>query len=93
MLNNAVYKCALFLVLDPVEKKTDTTDLDKLGGLARVMPLTFGACLIAGPRISGIPPLNGFYSKWMIYQALVDSSRNGNYLWLISWRRRCSARH
>ena len=83
MLNHAVYKSALFLCAGAVEKQAGQTDLDKLGGLAKAMPLTFASCFIAALAISGIPPLNGFYSKWMIYQALVDSSRNGNYLWLI----------
>ncbi len=83
MLNHAVYKSALFLCAGAVEKQTGQTDLDKLGGLAKAMPVTFVSCFVAALAISGIPPLNGFYSKWMIYQALVDSSRNGNYLWLI----------
>ncbi|MCX6992291.1 MAG: proton-conducting transporter membrane subunit [Kiritimatiellaeota bacterium] len=83
MLNNTIYKSALFLCAGSVEKKTGTTDLDNLGGLAKVMPLTFVSCLVAALAISGIPPLNGFYSKWMIYQAMVDSGRNGNCLWLI----------
>ncbi|MFA5042770.1 MAG: proton-conducting transporter membrane subunit, partial [Kiritimatiellia bacterium] len=83
MLNHTIYKSALFLCAGSVEKKTGTMDLDKLGGLARVMPLTFASCTVAALSISGIPPLNGFYSKWMIYQALVDSSRHGNYLWFV----------
>jgi len=83
MLNHAIYKSSLFLSAGAVEKQTGLTDLDKLGGLAKVMPLTFVSCLVAALAISGIPPLNGFYSKWMIYQALVDSGRDGNYLWLI----------
>ncbi len=83
MLNNAIYKSALFLSAGAVEQQAGSTDLDRLGGLARVMPLTFGVCLVSALAISGIPPLNGFYSKWMIYQALVDSSRTGNHLWII----------
>ncbi|MFH0879634.1 MAG: proton-conducting transporter membrane subunit, partial [Lentisphaerota bacterium] len=83
MLNHAIYKSSLFLCAGSVEKQTGTTDLDRLGGLAKAMPLTFVSCLVAALAISGIPPLNGFYSKWMIYQALVDSGRNGNYLWII----------
>jgi NADH:ubiquinone oxidoreductase subunit 5 (subunit L)/multisubunit Na+/H+ antiporter MnhA subunit len=83
MLNHAIYKSTLFLSAGSVEKQAGTTDLDRLGGLAKVMPLTFVSCLVAALAISGIPPLNGFYSKWMIYQALVDSGRSGNYLWII----------
>jgi len=83
MLNNTIYKTALFLCAGSVEKKTGLSDLDRLGGLAKAMPLTFIACFVSALAISGIPPLNGFYSKWMIYQAMVDSGRSGNYLWVI----------
>jgi len=83
MLNHAIYKSSLFLCAGSVEKQTGLTDLDRLGGLAKAMPLTFVSCLVAALAISGIPPLNGFYSKWMIYQAVVDSGRNGSYLWII----------
>jgi NADH:ubiquinone oxidoreductase subunit 5 (subunit L)/multisubunit Na+/H+ antiporter MnhA subunit len=54
-----------------------------LGGLARAMPLTFATCLVGALAISGIPPLNGFFSKWMIYQAVIESSRQGNYMWIV----------
>jgi len=78
MLNHAIYKMCLFLSAGNVEKQTKTMELDKLGGLAHFMPLTFTTMLIAAFAISGVPPLNGFYSKWMIYQGtllrLTDSS-------------------
>jgi len=72
MLNNAIYKCCLFLCGGAVEEATGTAELDELGGLGRKMPLTFAACLIAALSISGIPPLNGFASKWMVYQGVVQ---------------------
>jgi formate hydrogenlyase subunit 3/multisubunit Na+/H+ antiporter MnhD subunit len=72
MLNNAIYKNALFLSAGAVEYRTETTDLDKLGGLAKFMPLTFIGCLIASLAISGVPPFNGFVSKWLIYQGLIE---------------------
>lgn len=83
MLNNAIYKCSLFLCGGSVEHRTGTTDLDKLGGLARAMPVTFITCLIAALAISGVPPLNGFFSKWMVYQGLIDLGKNGDKLWFI----------
>ena len=69
MFNNAIYKNGLFLVGGAAEKQKGTFELDKLGGLARYMPLTFVSGLILALSISGVPPLNGFASKWMIYQA------------------------
>jgi len=83
MLNNAIYKSCLFLCAGSVEKKAGTTDLDRLGGLARAMPLTFGSCLVAALAISGVPPLNGFASKWMVYQGIVAAGAQGGRLWVL----------
>jgi formate hydrogenlyase subunit 3/multisubunit Na+/H+ antiporter MnhD subunit len=78
MLNNSIYKQALFLISGNVEKNIGTTDLDKLGGLARIMPLTYVSALIASLSISGVPPFNGFFSKWMIYQGIVEMFKSSN---------------
>lgn len=78
MLNNAIYKSCLFFVAGAVEKKTGTVELSRLGGLVRMMPFTFVAFAVAALAISGIPPLNGFVSKWMVYQGIVEAGI-GNY--------------
>jgi formate hydrogenlyase subunit 3/multisubunit Na+/H+ antiporter MnhD subunit len=75
MINNAIYKTGLFLGAGAVEKRTGTTDLEKLGGLASAMPVTFLATVVFALSISGVPPLNGFFSKWLIYQSLVSIQR------------------
>jgi len=75
MLNNAIYKCCLFLGAGAVERRAGTTELEKLGGLAAAMPVTFGACLISALAISGVPPLNGFASKWVVYQGVLQVGR------------------
>lgn len=72
MLNNAIYKCCLFLCGGAVEQEAGTAELDRLGGLGGKMPVTFVTCLIAALSISGIPPLNGFVSKWMVYQGVIQ---------------------
>lgn len=72
MFNNAIYKSCLFLCAGAVEQAAGTSELDKLGGLGKKMPFTFYACLIAALSISGVPPFNGFASKWMIYQGLIE---------------------
>ncbi len=82
MLNNAIYKSCLFMSGGAVEKKAGTTDLDKLGGFARVMPVSFGAFLVASLAISGVPPFNGFASKWMIYQGVIDTAGDCK-LWVV----------
>jgi len=76
MLNHAIYKSCLFLTSGAVEFKKGTTDLDRLGGLARVMPISFACFIIAALAISGVPPLNGFFSKWMIYQGIINTKNS-----------------
>ena len=83
MLNNTLYKSGLFLAGGAVEQRTGTSNLDKLGGLARWMPWTFGVFLVFALSISGIPPFNGFVSKWMIYQGLLETGKMGNSIWVL----------
>lgn len=72
LINHTIYKSGLFLTMGSVEKATKTSELDYLGGLGKKMPLTFLMTLIFAFSISGIPPFNGFFSKWMIYQGLIE---------------------
>ncbi|MDO8662122.1 MAG: proton-conducting transporter membrane subunit [Candidatus Omnitrophota bacterium] len=72
MINNALYKSGLFLTAGSVEKQAGTTDLGKLGGLGRVMPVTFGCFLITALAISGVWPFNGFFSKELVYDAAIE---------------------
>ncbi|NVM26498.1 MAG: hypothetical protein HWN70_11380, partial [Desulfobacterales bacterium] len=83
MLNNAIFKSCLFLSGGAVEKRTGTTDLERLGGFAKIMPVSFVTFLIASLAISGVPPFNGFASKWMIYQGVIEAGKGGGYLWII----------
>jgi formate hydrogenlyase subunit 3/multisubunit Na+/H+ antiporter MnhD subunit len=83
MLNNALYKSCLFLGAGAVEKRTGTSDLSELGGLSKYMPVTFASFLIASLAISGIPPLNGFFSKWMIYQGIIELGNSKNPFWIV----------
>ncbi len=83
MLNHAIYKSCLFLSAGSVEDKTRTTDLSKLGGLMKYMPVTFSCFLIASLSISGVPPFNGFVSKWMIYQGIIESAGAKNPFWAV----------
>lgn len=86
MLNHCVYKCCLFLGGGSVERRMRTTELAGLGGLARIMPLTFLTFFIAALSISGVPPFNGFFSKWMIYQGIIQLNSGEGIragLWII----------
>lgn len=86
MVNHAMYKGGLFLTAGSVEKQTGKDELEDLGGLSKLMPITFICALIFAFSISGIPPFNGFYSKWMIYRGIIDfGSGTGiaNKLWMV----------
>ena len=65
-VNHACFKSCLFLSAGSVLYRTGERDMDKLGGLARFMPYTTGTASIASLSIAGVPPLNGFVSKWLI---------------------------
>jgi len=86
MLNNALYKNGLFLTSGAVHLRTNEDSLDNLGGLAKVMPLTFFSTLIFALSISGVPPFNGFISKWVIYQGIIDLGKGTSLvsqLWVV----------
>jgi len=70
-LNHGVFKCLLFLGAGSVLQATDTRNMEKMGGLIRRMPSTALYFLIGAIAISGLPPLNGFVSEWLTYQALL----------------------
>ena len=80
--NNAIFKTCLFLGAGSVERRLGTTDLRRAGGLATKMPVTFACCAVASLAISGVPPLAGFASKWMIYQGVIETGRDGSPLWI-----------
>ena len=65
-VNHACFKSCLFLGAGSVLYRTGERDMDKLGGLAAFMPYTTGTTTIASLSIAGVPPLNGFTSKWLI---------------------------
>jgi hydrogenase-4 component B len=75
VINHGVYKTLLFLEAGVVEHATGTRDLDRLGGLARLMPRTSVITLIGTLGIAGLPPLNGFVSEWLIFQGLFQGFR------------------
>ncbi len=72
-LNHAMFKSLLFLTAGSVIYRTGSRNLNVLGGLAKFMPVTAISALIASLSISGIPPFNGFVSKWLIYSSTIPS--------------------
>ena len=77
LVNHMLLKDILYLAVGVILAQAHVSELDQLGGLGRRMPWTMGMMLFAGLSIAGIPPLNGFVSKWLIFQACLQS---GHYL-------------
>lgn len=67
VLNHALFKSLLFLGAGAVIHVTGFRDIDRMGGLARALPLTSVAFLTGAVAICGLPPLNGFVSEFLIY--------------------------
>jgi len=70
VFNHAVFKGLLFLCAGSVQHAAGTRDIEKLGGLLKTMPSTGLSFLTGSAAITGLPPLNGFISEWLIYAAL-----------------------
>ena len=70
-LNHAVFKGLLFLGAGSVLHATHTRNMEKMGGLIKRMPWTAFFFLIGAAAISALPPLNGFVSEWLVFQALL----------------------
>ncbi len=66
---HALYKAALFLAAGTIEQSTGTRDISRLGGLRRVMPITFAATTLAAVSMAGVPLTIGFLGKDLLYTA------------------------
>ena len=69
VVNHALFKGLLFLGAGALHHATGTRELDLLGGLSRRMPVTAALFLVGAVAISGLPPLNGFASEWLVFMA------------------------
>ncbi len=68
-LNHAIFKGLLFLGAGSVLHATGTGELDRMGGLIKRMPVTGATFMVGAAAISGLPPLNGFVSEFLVYAA------------------------
>jgi formate hydrogenlyase subunit 3/multisubunit Na+/H+ antiporter MnhD subunit len=73
VFNHALFKSLLFLGAGAILNATGLRDLDKMGGLIHRMPVTAFAFLAGAVAISALPPLNGFVSEWLTFQAVLVS--------------------
>ena len=79
VLNHSLFKNLLFLGSGAVLTATGERNMEHLGGLIHRMPLTAFTFLVGCVAISALPPLNGFVSEWLTFQAILQSPQ------LVSW--------
>jgi hydrogenase-4 component B len=70
-LNHAIFKGLLFLGAGSIMHAIHTKNMEEMGGLIKTMPYTGLCFLIGSVAICALPPLNGFVSEWLTYQALL----------------------
>jgi NADH:ubiquinone oxidoreductase subunit 5 (subunit L)/multisubunit Na+/H+ antiporter MnhA subunit len=73
VFNHSLFKSLLFFGAGTVLNATGTRDMEKLGGLIHRMPQTAVVFLVGCVAISALPPLNGFVSEWLTFQAILQS--------------------
>jgi hydrogenase-4 component B len=73
VFNHSVFKSLLFFGAGSVLNATGTRDMEELGGLIHRMPQTAFVFLVGCVAISALPPLNGFVSEWLTFQAILQS--------------------
>jgi len=72
IINHATFKAALFMTAGIVDHEAHTRDIRRLGGLRKLMPVTFAIAAVASLSMAGIPAFNGFLSKEMMLEAAWD---------------------
>lgn len=73
VLNHSLFKSLLFFGAGAVLTATGARDMERLGGLIHQMPFTSFAFLVGSAAIAALPPLNGFVSEWLVFQAVLQS--------------------
>jgi formate hydrogenlyase subunit 3/multisubunit Na+/H+ antiporter MnhD subunit len=72
-VNHAAFKGLLFMAAGGVVHGTGTRDMESFGGLIKRQPWTAACFLVGAVAIAGLPPLNGFVSEWLTFQALLQN--------------------
>jgi hydrogenase-4 component B len=74
MTNHSIYKALLYQAAGHIEATTGTRDMDRLGGLIRILPALSAVFLVGCLAIAGLPPFNGFVSEWLVLQTFLRSA-------------------
>ena len=76
--NHGLFKSLLFFGAGSVIAAAKTHDINRMGGLAKILPFTALAFLVGAAAICGLPPLNGFISEWFLYVGMLKGGVMGN---------------
>ncbi len=83
IINHATFKASLFMAAGIIDHETGTRDLRRLNGLARYMPVTATLVAVAAAAMAGVPLLNGFLSKEMMFTKTVLMDTGTVYDWVV----------
>jgi formate hydrogenlyase subunit 3/multisubunit Na+/H+ antiporter MnhD subunit len=72
-MNHAVFKSLMLMTIDTVEDCTGETDIGKMGGLSKTLPILSVVAIVGVISMAAIPPTNGFVSEWLIIQSLMGA--------------------
>jgi len=75
IVNHAMMKITLFFCAGAIYVKTHCQNVSELNGIGRQMPITMSAFAIASLGLAGVPPINGFISKWYLVQGSLDTGQ------------------
>ncbi|WP_312797865.1 monovalent cation/H+ antiporter subunit A [Tianweitania sp.] len=73
MMNHATFKASLFMAAGIIDHESGTRDMQKLGGLFKLMPYTATLAMVASAAMAGVPLLNGFLSKEMFFAEAIET--------------------
>jgi hydrogenase-4 component B len=74
LINHALFKGLLFMGAGSIQYSTGLKNIEEMGGLLKLMPVTGALFLIGALAISALPPLNGFASEWLTFQAILKAT-------------------
>jgi len=83
IINHAVFKASLFMAAGIIDHESGTRDMRKLNGLWRYMPYTATLAMVAASSMAGVPLLNGFLSKEMLFTETLHQYTLGALSWWI----------
>ncbi len=75
---HALAKCTLFLGCASLGSRAGSTSFDRLGGLARSMPVTTAGAIVAAFSLAAIPPMGGFAGEWLVLESFMQAFRTAN---------------